>query len=159
MYSHFSRVDSKNYSFVIFDLPNDVKLPKYINEIVKNGPKASVWVHACDRMYDPEPLLKEGVALYDLRFEDGKTPDKSILDRWSKILGDHKNETIAVHCIAGLGRAPLLVAIALIMDEWDVLTAIQEIRRVRPGALNIPQIKFLQAYKNRSKRVKPCLLL
>jgi protein tyrosine phosphatase type IVA len=158
MYSHYSKIDSKNYTFVIFDSPNDVRLPKYVNEIVKNGPKATVWVHACDRMYETDVLLKEGVQVYDLRYDDGKTPDRSILDRWSKILGEHVNETIAVHCIAGLGRAPLLVAIAMIEDGWDALSAIQEIRRMRPGALNMPQIKFLEVYK-KSKRVKSCLLL
>jgi protein tyrosine phosphatase type 4A len=130
-----------------------------VNEIVKNGPRATVWVHACDRMYELEPLLNEGVKVYDLRFDDGKIPDKSILDRWSKILREHRNETIAVHCIAGLGRAPLLIAIAMIQDGYDAVSAIQEIRRVRVGALNLPQIKFLGGYKTRNNTVKPCLLL
>lgn len=160
MACNFSKVESNSYDFVIFDSPNNANLAKYINEFVKNGPRATVWIHACERMYDDEALLNLGVPVYNLRFEDGKVPDKSILDRWSKILCEHRNETIAVHCIAGLGRAPLLVAIAMLKDGWDVLSAIQEIRRVRPAALNLPQIKFLETYKNRSvRKVKPCLLL
>lgn len=155
----YSLVRSTNYTFAIFDMPNDAKLPTYINKIVKTGPRATVWVHACDRHYDPEKLLEIGVFVYDLQFPDGRAPPKSILDQWSKILKDHRGESIAVHCVAGLGRAPVLVAVAMIEDGWGVIEAITEIRKVRPGALNLPQIRFLESYKPSRSRTKPCLLL
>ena len=44
--------------------------------------------------------------------------------------------TIAIHCVAGLGRAPLLVAIALIECGVDYLTAVETIRKERRGAIN-----------------------
>jgi len=60
---------------------------------------------------------------------------------------------IAVHCVAGLGRAPLLVAIALVEEGMDgPMDALQEVRRRRPGALNYKQIAYLERYK-------PCGLL
>lgn len=50
---------------------------------------------------------------------------------------------IAVHCVAGLGRAPVLVAIALIEMGMKPLDAIEFIRSKRRGAFNKPQIAYL----------------
>jgi protein tyrosine phosphatase type 4A len=43
---------------------------------------------------------------------------------------------IGVHCLAGLGRAPVLVAIALIHYGSSPENAIALVRRHRPGAIN-----------------------
>lgn len=51
--------------------------------------------------------------------------------------------TIAVHCVAGLGRAPVLVAIALIELGMEPLDAVEFVRRKRRGAFNKPQIDYL----------------
>lgn len=61
--------------------------------------------------------------------------------------------TIAVHCVAGLGRAPALVAIALIELGMQPLDAVEFIRRKRRGAFNKPQIAYLDNYK-RTLRTK-----
>ena len=45
---------------------------------------------------------------------------------------------IAVHCVAGLGRAPFLVAIGLVNNGCSSINAIELIRKNRSGALNIP---------------------
>lgn len=57
--------------------------------------------------------------------------------------------TIAVHCVAGLGRAPVLVAIALIELGMAPLDAIEYIRDKRRGAFNKPQITFLDGYRRK----------
>ena len=44
---------------------------------------------------------------------------------------------IGVHCVAGLGRAPLLVAIALVNKGCPPVMAIDLIRKNRKGALNV----------------------
>lgn len=58
--------------------------------------------------------------------------------------------TVAVHCVAGLGRAPVLVAIALIQLGMAPLDAIEYIREKRRGAFNKPQISFLDGYKRKT---------
>ena len=42
-----------------------------------------------------------------------------------------------MHCVAGLGRAPLLVALALVNKGCAPTTAIDLIRKSRKGALNV----------------------
>ncbi|KAJ3064558.1 Protein tyrosine phosphatase type IVA 2, partial [Quaeritorhiza haematococci] len=55
---------------------------------------------------------------------------------------------IAVHCVAGLGRAPVLVALALIEAGMSPLDTIEFVRRRRRGAFNSVQLSFLlDSYK------------
>ena len=58
-----------------------------------------------------------------------------------------KKQYIAVHCLAGLGRAPVLVGIALIEYGLDFSSAVLLIRRNRPGSLNQQQVRLLTNYK------------
>ncbi|KAJ2555202.1 Protein tyrosine phosphatase type IVA 2, partial [Coemansia sp. RSA 1933] len=59
--------------------------------------------------------------------------------------------TIAIHCVAGLGRAPVLVAVALIERGMDPLDAIEHVRNKRRGAFNNRQIAYLaESYKRSS---------
>lgn len=51
---------------------------------------------------------------------------------------EEPNARIAVHCVAGLGRAPFLVAVALVNNGCSSINAIELIRKNRSGALNIP---------------------
>jgi protein tyrosine phosphatase type 4A len=86
-----------------------------------------------------------------------KTMEKSGLHATNKfsssICGDSAsaNDTskisIAVHCKTGLGRAPVMVAIALIEMGMDALDAIGYIRARRRGAINSRQLLFLEQYK------------
>uniref|UniRef100_A0A1I8ABW4 TYR_PHOSPHATASE_2 domain-containing protein n=1 Tax=Steinernema glaseri TaxID=37863 RepID=A0A1I8ABW4_9BILA len=59
----------------------------------------------------------------------------------------HPDQCIAVHCVAGLGRAPVLVAIALMEAGMSCEEAVHLIRQQRRGALNQKQLDFLAAYK------------
>ncbi|KAI7691004.1 Protein tyrosine phosphatase type IVA 3 [Sarcoptes scabiei] len=54
---------------------------------------------------------------------------------------------IAVHCVAGLGRAPVLVAIALIEAGLKYEDAVEMIRAARRGAINAKQLDYLSEYK------------
>ncbi|KAJ3370935.1 Protein tyrosine phosphatase type IVA 1 [Allomyces arbusculus] len=55
--------------------------------------------------------------------------------------------TMAVHCVAGLGRAPVLIAVALIEYGMPPLEAIEYVRARRRGAFNTMQVRYLDAYK------------
>ena len=53
--------------------------------------------------------------------------------------------------MAGLGRAPLLVAIALVNAGCEPFDAIELIRKNRKGALNVIQANFISDYKPHSE--------
>ena len=98
----------------------------------------------------------------ELIYDDGKLPNQEIIDKLSEIVDNFfaKNDAksseleskpakkssarqttdskprIGVHCVAGLGRAPLLVAIALVNKGCTPINAINLIRKQRVGALN-----------------------
>ncbi len=57
---------------------------------------------------------------------------------------------IGVHCVAGLGRAPFLVAIALVNNGCSPANAIELIRKKRPGAFNINQANYILDFKGMS---------
>ena len=83
-----------------------------------------------------------------MAFTDGDPPPPHILSSWltlcdtvfskKKSSGDSESKTaptIAVHCVAGLGRAPVLVAVALIEAGMSPLEAVNFVRSHRYVAL------------------------
>ncbi|EGG20573.1 putative protein tyrosine phosphatase [Cavenderia fasciculata] len=165
-----SVVESTTHRFLIFDAPNDDNLSLYmpvslndtINTINKNKKAQELQRHnihhlvrACDPTYSTEPLSAIGIQVHDLPFPDGGSPSDAVVDSWLRILKDSykkdNKETIGVHCVAGLGRAPVLVAIALIESGMNPLQAVDYIREKRRGSINIKQIKYLKEYKSKKK--------
>jgi hypothetical protein len=61
-------------------------------------------------------ILKQGIRIHDLKFDDGKFPNREICKNFLNIVDNvfNKNPTdgeekcVAVHCIAGLGRLLLI---------------------------------------------------
>jgi protein-tyrosine phosphatase len=75
----------------------------------------------------------------DFEFDDGGQAPDEILAKWIDLLNTRNKASpsvsIAVHCIAGLGRAPLLAAIALVEKcGLDSQAAVTLIRSKRYGA-------------------------
>lgn len=66
----------------------------------------------------PLQFEEHGIRVVGLGFADGELPPHALIEDWLDLLAAAKKETsspvIAVHCVAGLGRAPVLVVIALI---------------------------------------------
>ena len=151
----YVELESPKRRFVIFGTPNNVNIRTYIENIIETGPKATVWIRSCDQYYEEQNLTASGVHPYTLEFPDGEGPGKKILKLWRKILESYPGETIALHCVAGLGRSPLLAGIAMIEDGMTPLEVLTIIRGKIPGALNLPQVKYLVNYKKH----RECLLL
>ncbi|KAF9977913.1 Protein tyrosine phosphatase type IVA 1 [Actinomortierella ambigua] len=152
-----SPVKVGNLSFLILDCPSDKTLPAYIPIFEEHN--VTDLVRICEGSpYDPAPLAAIGIHVHDdMKFEDGTAPGKDVVARWLALNDEvffnssTPNRCIAVHCVSGIGRAPVLVAISLVESGMDPLDAIAHIRKVRRGALNRVQIAFLDGYKKRKK--------
>jgi len=86
-------------------------------------------------------------------YHDGSSPPPDVIEKWLKLVnetfsGRNVNEekpSIALHCVAGLGRAPVLVAIALIEYGMDAISAVSFIRERR--------LVFVLFFKNRESYI------
>ncbi|CAJ0965988.1 unnamed protein product [Ranitomeya imitator] len=117
--------------FLITHNPTNATLNKFTEELKKYG--VTTLVRVCEATYDKAPVEKEGIQVHDWPFDDGAPPPTQIVDDWLNLLKTKFREEpgccIAVHCVAGLGRAPVLVALALIECGMKYEDAVQFIRQ------------------------------
>lgn len=150
---HISPISHKKLRFVITDRPTDDTLPAYIEMLKKH--KVKHLVRVCEPSYNVEDIEKQGIEVHDWPCEDGAPPPKDVRQKWLKLCKETFDasavDSIAVHCVAGLGRAPVLVAISLIEGGMTPEDAVLFIRKHRHGAINKRQLLFLQDYKPSSR--------
>lgn len=136
-------------NLIVTSSPNMDSINDFISTIHKN--KVTDIVRLCDLCYD-EDILKSLCIIHDYSFDDGKFPPDDIIYKWINLLFIHfyeqnsiySKQPILVHCNAGLGRAPLLVCIAIIIcenkDPYDVIIFI---RKLIKYSLNKFQVQML----------------
>ena len=128
----------------------------------ENGVKTIVIISSPKADAEREYFETHGFTVRYLNFEDGHPPPKEVLDSWVEIIvssfprnfkgkkAEGENKAIGVHCVAGMGRAPVLVGIGLIELGLKYTEAVQLIRSRRKGAINMQQLEYLKKYKPRS---------
>ncbi|KAG2220942.1 hypothetical protein INT45_010695 [Circinella minor] len=155
-----SVIDCPNTSlrFLILDCPTESTLDFYMEQFDRLHVTAVT--RCCQATYSANRLTERNIQVLDLPFKDGGVPPALVVREWLSLVEKTKKEaennptkpiTIAVHCVAGLGRAPVLVAIALIEMGMKPLDSIEHIRAKRRGAFNKPQIAYLDTYKRMLK--------
>jgi len=155
----------KGFRFLITMKPTNAGMLEYIQELRNHNVKAVVKL--CEEGYDVRKLNDNGIMVLDLSFPDGKSPPDAIIDEWFKVLKNtiesNPNACVAVHCVSGLGRAPVLVALALLELGLKYEEAVELIREKRRGAINTKQLEFLRKYKRRHRldngHKKTCILV
>mmetsp|Transcript_1976 Transcript_1976/g.2467 ORF Transcript_1976/g.2467 Transcript_1976/m.2467 type:complete len:238 (-) Transcript_1976:287-1000(-) len=167
--------------FLIMDAPRQSNLHLYIRECSRHG--VTDIVRVCEPTYVADNDLRNaGIELHEMAYDDGTSPPKEILEKWldlvhrrfyGKAAKDipraaipptnaasapaiapvNSTPTIAVHCVAGLGRAPVLVAISLVeFKGMDPVDAVSLIRSHRRGAINEKQLNYLEKYRKWYKK-------
>ncbi|KAJ3312306.1 Protein tyrosine phosphatase type IVA 1 [Boothiomyces sp. JEL0838] len=130
-----------------------VDVPKFVSAF-QNGKLIS------EPTYDAELLENEGISVVESYFEDGNVPSNEIIEKYFKYMDEWKksDQVIAIHCVSGIGRAPLLVCCALIDAGMDRIEAVEYVRQRRRGAINKTQLNWLLDKKNGFKRKKGSFL-
>jgi len=148
-----SEIVYKGMRFLITERPSDVGMSSYLEELKRYS--VSVVVRVCEATYSPDKLVSGGIQVVDLSFPDGQPPPQSVIDSWLELIRsqftNHPDGCVAVHCVAGLGRAPVLVALALTELGMKYEDAVELIRTKRRGAINTKQLGFLERYKPKSR--------
>ena len=67
--------------------------------------------------------------------------------------------SIAFHCKAGLGRAPLILAICfIILFDYNSNDIIEKIRKEQPDAFNNVQLKYLFNFRKHKYVDSKCII-
>jgi protein tyrosine phosphatase type 4A len=145
--------------FLIMDAPRQSNLHLYIKEMRKHS--VTDLVRVCEPTYQGAELQSAGIAMHDMEYPDGHSPPQPVIDQWLQLVDKtffsesaaDDSKCISVHCVAGLGRAPVMVAIAMIeFASFDPVEAVSVIRRHRRGAINEKQLLYLEGYKPTYKK-------
>lgn len=148
-----AEIEYKNMKFLITYRPTDATMDRFIEELKRHNVKDVVRV--CEPSYSISRLDQEGITVVDLPFDDGTPPPDNIVVDWFEVLRSRftsdPTSCVAVHCIAGLGRAPVLVALALIELGMKYEDAVELIREKRRGAINAKQLAYLERYHPKSR--------
>ncbi|KAK9704079.1 hypothetical protein QE152_g28521 [Popillia japonica] len=148
-----AEIQYKSFKFLITDQPTNQNMKNYVRELRKYNVLAVVRV--CEADYDVEELTKEGIQVYDLVYSDGSYPPRDLVDEWFELLRKQSVENpdayVAIHCVAGLGRAPVMVALALMELGLSYEDAVELIREKKRGAINTKQLDYLEKYRPKSR--------
>lgn len=148
-----AEVEYKNMRFLITYCPTDATMDKFIEELKKH--KVKDVVRVCDPSYNISKLQNENIRVVDLPFDDGSPPPLDVVSEWFNVLkarfAEDPTSCVACHCVAGLGRAPVLVALALIELGMQYEDAVELIRKKRRGAINAKQLAYLEKYHPKSR--------
>ncbi|XP_004589880.2 protein tyrosine phosphatase type IVA 1-like [Ochotona princeps] len=143
----------RNMRFLITHSPTTATLTRFLEELKKY--RVTTIVRVCQATYDTALVEKEGIQVVDWPFDDGSSPSKQIVDDWVRLVSVKFREEpgccIAVHCVAGLGRTPVLIALALIESGMKNEDAVQLIRQKRRGAFNSKQLLYLEKYHSKMR--------
>ena len=145
---NFTLIKYEQTSFYISEAPSKSNLKIFNDQLKKHEIKHIV--RLCDPTYDEIDLITD-VKLHDLIFADGDQPPLDIIVNWLKLLKLNEGP-ILIHCMAGLGRAPTILAIGLIELKMDPFEAVKLIRYKRPGSINSNQLNFIINYKPTNKK-------
>lgn len=163
MSQRLCHIEQGNMRFIIMDAPSDANIGGYIEALKKKNCK--LVIRACEPTYKVQTMMDAGIEVMDIPFPDGDSPPerelRQFLDLVHKIFSNksNTNEYVAVHCVAGLGRAPVLVTIALVESGMKPDEAVSYIRKKRRGAINQKQLNYVYSYKSNKPSPSCCVML
>ena len=136
-------------SFILSDCPAPSSLPAFINLLKSHECHDLIRISSLDS-YDAQVLITAGINVNEMQFVDGSVPSTELVKRYFDLVDDlvsKKVSVLAIHCVSGIGRAPLLIAMMLIKSGMDRIEAIEFVRTKRRGAINKIQLDWILSKK------------
>jgi len=161
--------------FVIMEQPKPLQVVHTLQEL-KKFDVTHVTRMCEEHEFDYNTEFEDaGLACHAWPFPDGASPSEEIIKAWLDLCelvakenskSSHKvdkrgsgRRAIAIHCVAGLGRAPLMVALAFIQAGMSSEQAVTLLREKRKGCLNGIQLSFLKKHKRLNQGGGCCTIL
>merc|ERR1712166_662287 len=160
---------SRQLKFLIMEQPTPASTPEVLQELTRNNVFHVVRV-AEENEYDYRADFQENnFECFAFPYPDGTNPPDEVIKEWMDLvkMSARRNKkdqypngkaAIAIHCVAGLGRAPVLVALAYIEFGMSGLDAVTMLRSKRNGCINQRQLQFLEAYSKKVEDDKGCVM-
>eukprot|EP00658_Telonema_sp_P-2_P005849 TRINITY_DN12208_c0_g1_i1.p2 TRINITY_DN12208_c0_g1~~TRINITY_DN12208_c0_g1_i1.p2 ORF type:complete len:178 (-),score=48.49 TRINITY_DN12208_c0_g1_i1:487-1020(-) len=161
--------------FIIMEQPKPAQTQHTLKEL-RNFRVHDV-VRVCEEyeyQYNGE-FEEQGIGCHAFPFPDGTNPSPEVIQQFLELCdtvsaknaenkkpvdaSGSERRGIAIHCVAGLGRAPLMVALAFIEAGMDNLAAVTLVRKRRSGAFNPLQLKFLEKHQRTRSSGGCCTIL
>lgn len=139
-------LNDSNRNFIISGLPTN--LDEFINILYKNSINLVINLTDDKNIFYYDTLKKNNIDYIHFPLDDGTTPSDEKIKNLMNILSRYNS--ILFHCVAGLGRAPLILGITLILlYNYKPLEIIEKIRQKESKALNSAQVQFLLHFKRK----------
>merc|ERR1712232_328949 len=162
MYFNPSLISFKHYHFLICAAPGETEVKKFIKDLKKNN--VQLLVRCCGLTYNEDELKPCGIEVEKFKFPEGDLPNDNIVGNFLTVVdkffdspdaekSDQPDRVIGVHCVTGLSRAPLLVAMALAHKGMDIQIAVKVIRKERKAAIDYTQETYIYEQKPQKTKV------
>jgi protein tyrosine phosphatase type 4A len=149
------KLNDSNRNFIISGIPNN--LDEFINILYKNSINLVINLTGDKDIFYYELLKKNNIDYLHFPLDDGTTPSDEKIKNLINILSRYNS--ILFHCVAGLGRAPLMFGITLLLlYNYKPLEIIEKIRLKEAKALNLNQVKYLLNFKKKKYINTQCVI-
>ncbi|KAJ3239229.1 hypothetical protein HDU81_006334 [Chytriomyces hyalinus] len=150
---------------LITDCPPSQELLEEVYLPVLAENRVQVLIRLCEPTYATAVLEAAGVRVIDtMAFTDGTSPPQPVLADYRALIdtlvaaSPDTKPTIAVHCVSGIGRAPIFAIIPLVDAGVERIEAVEFVRMRRRGAFNKSQLEWIMDERNGLvRRKKPNL--
>lgn len=162
-----SLISFNKIHFLLVDHPSDETMEALVSLL--QSTHCDTLVRLTDPTnYNKMPLERAGITVHELQYLDASHPPDEIVNAWLQIVKkkmypknvQNMKNTIAIHCMSGLGRSAVLISVALIELGCSPSEAVALIREHRPNAINKGQMRYLMSYKKAhySNKTKTCTI-